>query len=134
MTTAITIVSVLVHIAFASVLLACRSELRHHRARSSTSRVEARPTDEPTGGHRHAIDDLERQSRESSRRWTVQDSRTVFEIELREVTRALDRARGCLPVPAVAPRMRADGRVGDDSFRRPRPSVTGQIARTETNE
>src|SRR5215510_4380414 len=131
MTTAITMVSVLVHIAFASVLLACRSELRHRYVRSSTSRVEARPADEPTGDHRHAIDDLERQGRESSRRRTVQDSRTVFEIELREVTGALDRARGWLPVPGVAPGVRADGRVGDDSLRRPRPGVTGQIIRTE---
>src|SRR5262249_55279615 len=134
MTAAITMVSVLVHIAFASVLLACRSELRHRYVRSSTSRVEARPTDEPTGDHRHAIDDLERQGRESSRRRTVQDSRAVFEIELREVTRAFDRARGWLPVPDVAPRVRADGGAADASIRPPGPSVTGQIIRTETNE
>src|SRR5438132_12298241 len=83
-------------------LLACRSELRHRRDSSSPSRVEAGPADEAAGGHGHAIDDLERQSRKSSRRRAVQDSRTVFEIELREVARAFDRARRGLPVPAVA--------------------------------
>src|SRR5215470_14108491 len=116
MTTAATMVTVLVHIAFASVLLACRLELRHRRVRSSTSGVEARSSDESTRGHWDAIDDLERQGGKSSRRRTIQDSRPVFEIELREVTRAFDRARGCLPVPAVAPRVRADGGVGDESL------------------
>src|SRR5437867_7235184 len=117
MTAATTMVSVLVHIALASLLVACRSELTPPPRPSSASRVEAGPTDESTGGRRHAIDDLERQGRKSSRRGTIQDSRTVFEIELREVARALDGARGWLPVPAVATRVRADGGVGDDSLR-----------------
>src|SRR4029453_13433633 len=57
-----------------------------------------------------------------------------LEIKLREVARALDRARCRLPVPDVTPGMRAHRRVGDDAGRGPLARVAVETFRVETDE
>src|SRR5262249_56889043 len=86
-------------------------------------RPEAGATDEAPRHDGRTVGDLERQSRQPSRRRPIHDTRAVPEIELREMARALDPARRRQPLPSVTTGMRTHRRIGDYAVRGSRARI-----------
>jgi hypothetical protein len=95
---------------------------------------EAGPAHEAPVGDDHAIDDLDRQPREPSRRRAANDAASVPRIEFRFVAWASESARVGLPERHVTAGVRADTRIAHDAVGRPGAHVLVELVRGKPDE
>src|SRR5262249_38379781 len=103
-------------------------------ARTPPCGLEAGTPDEAGGDEWQTVGDLHRQRRQATRRRTIQNASTRPKVELREMTRALHRARRGLPVPRITAGVRAHRRVSHDAAGRARAGVAVERTRIETHD
>src|SRR6266508_1002576 len=88
-------------------------------------------TDETPGNHQDTIDNLEGQCGQPPGGRSTDDAGTIFGVEFRIVTRALERLQLTLPHPRVASRMRTDRRVRHQALHRVRAGCLGEVRSLE---